>query len=72
MKKFYSVKVFEKNGNDKILDQYEVGCWDILTNTFAEVVFEITKRFVESKNNNTDICEYIIKQFLKIKNRLKD
>jgi hypothetical protein len=72
MKKFYSVKVFEKDGKDNVLDEYEVGCWDLLTNTFAESVFEITKRFVESKNNNTDICEYIIKQFLKIKNRLKD
>ena len=50
MKKFYTVKIVEKDGNDKVLDGYEVGCWDILTNIFAESVFMITKRFVESKN----------------------
>jgi hypothetical protein len=55
MKKFYTVKIVEKDGDDKVLDGYEVGCWDILTNVFAESVFMITKRFVESKNCNLKI-----------------
>jgi hypothetical protein len=66
MKKFHTVKVVEKDGKDNILDTYEVGCWDILTNSFAESVFEITKRFVESKNNNTEIYEDIVERLLKI------
>ena len=70
MKKFYTVKVVEKDGKDKVLDEYEVGCWDLLTNTFAESVFEITKRFVESMNSNTEICDNIIEQVLEMKTRL--
>jgi hypothetical protein len=66
MKKFYTVKIVEKDGDDKILNGYEVGCWDILTNTFAESVFEMTKRFVESKNSDPDICEDIVERLLKI------
>jgi hypothetical protein len=27
MKKFYTVKIVEKDGDDKILNGYEVGCW---------------------------------------------
>ena len=67
MKKFYTVKVVEKDGNDKILDEYEVGCWDILTNTFAEAMFEITKRFVESKNScKSEISECVVEQLKEI------
>jgi hypothetical protein len=67
MKKFYTVKVVEKDGDDKILDEYEVGCWDILTNTFAESVFKITERFVESMNSdNSEFKEEIIEKLLEI------
>jgi hypothetical protein len=61
------VKVFEKDGDDNILDQYEVGCWDILTNIFAESVFNITERFVESMNSdNSEFKEEIIEKLLEI------
>ena len=72
LKKSYTVKVTEKDGNDWILDEYEVGCWDILTNSFSKIVFEITKRFVESKYSNQGICEDIIQQLIDFREKLKN
>ena len=72
LKKSYTVKVTEKDGNDWILDEYEVGCWDILTNSFAESVFELTKRFVDSKNNNnSEVCEEILQEITVIKEKME-
>jgi hypothetical protein len=69
MKKFYTVKVVERDAKDMILDEYEVGCWDILTNTFAESVFKITERFVESMNSDTEVCENVVEQLLEMKKK---
>ena len=40
-KKIITIKLIERDGEDKVLDEYEIGSWDMLTEIFNECLAEI-------------------------------
>ena len=70
-KKIITVKLIERDGEDKVLDEYEIGSWDMLTEIFNESLAEIVKRFVDSMSSNPQVCVDIVEQLLEMKEKLK-
>jgi len=70
-KKIITVKLIERDGEDKVLDEYEIGSWDMLTEIFNESLAEIVRRFVDSMSTNPEVCVDIVEQLLEMKEELK-
>ena len=70
-KRIITVKLIERDGEDKVLDEYEIGSWDMLTELFNESLAEIVKRFVDSMSCNHEACVDIVEQLLEMKETLK-
>ena len=70
-KKIITIKLIERDGEDKVLDEYEIGSWDMLTELFNEALAEIVKRFVDSMSCNPEVCVDIVDQLLEMKETLK-
>jgi len=70
-KKIITVKLIERDGEDEVLDEYEIGSWDMLTEIFNECLAEIVKRFVDSMSTNHEACVDIVEQLLEMKESLK-
>ena len=70
-KKIITVKLIERDGEDKVLDEYEIGSWDMLTELFNECLAEIVKRFVDSISCSPEVCVDIVEQLLSMKEALK-
>ena len=71
MKKFFVIKIVELDGDAEVLEEYEIGCWDMLTESFTESLSEITKRFVDSMSTNQEVCVDIVEQFIVVREKLK-
>jgi len=70
-KKIITIKLIERDGEDKVLDEYEIGSWDMLTELFNESLAEIVKRFVDSMSCNPEACVDTVEQLLEMKEALK-
>ena len=70
-KKIITIKLIERDGEDKILDEYEIGSWDMLTEIFNESLAEIVRRFVDSMSTNPEVCVDIVEQLIEMRERLK-
>jgi len=70
-KKIITIKLIERDGEDKVLDEYEIGSWDMLTELFNECLAEIVKRFVDSMSCNPEVRVDIVEQLLEMKEALK-
>ena len=70
-KKIITVKLIERDGEDKVLDEYEIGSWDMLSEIFNECLAVIVKRFVDSMSCNPEVCVDIVEQLLEMKETLK-
>ena len=70
-RKIITVRLIERDGEDKVLDEYEIGSWDMLTELFNDCLAEVVKRFVNSMSCNPEAWVDIVEQLLEMKEALK-
>ena len=54
-KKIIKVKLIERDGEDKVLGEYEIGSWDMLTEIFNECLAGIVKTIKEFSSSSKEI-----------------